>query len=245
MNASIKGKNIILIGGSGNIGKCLLNRLLEEGCRVGVTYNNTYIDNSHTFYKEYHDNLFVEKVDTSCFTSIKNGLSKLIKKLELVDALVYNSGICQDSLLGTMRIDDWKKVMAVNMDGAFLSARLISNHMIKNKISGKILFISSTKGTTGSYGQSNYAASKAALIGFSKSIAKELGKFGIAVNVICPGFIPTNLNRDAPYKKQLAIEQSVLKKTSNEIEIVNFTIYLLSDLVSTASGQTFHLDSRM
>ncbi|MBA4536375.1 SDR family NAD(P)-dependent oxidoreductase [Bacillus aquiflavi] len=243
MIISLKNKNILLVGGSSDLGKDLLKKLLKEGCRVGATYFKNKIDLNNEFEK-YKENLFIEQVNVKDNKSIKEGISKLIKKLNRVDVFIYNSGVCSDSLFGLMRIQDWEHVMDVNINGAFLSSKIVTNHMVRNKL-GKVLFIASTKGLVGSYGQANYSASKAALIGLMKSLAKDLGKFNISVNAVCPGFIMTNLNKNDPRKKQAAIESSVLSKVSTAEELSNFILYLISDYVSTVSGQVFKVDSRM
>ncbi|OIK06813.1 SDR family NAD(P)-dependent oxidoreductase [Bacillus sp. MUM 13] len=244
MNFFLNEQRVILIGGTGGIGSSLLKGLLEQGCTVGMSFYNSSILLSESEKKLYQDRLYLQKVDVTDPESIKFGLKCLINKLGRVDAFIYNSGICKDSLLGLMKLSDWHDVMDVNLNGAFLTTRIVSNHMLKSK-NGKILFISSSKGVTGSYGQANYSASKAALIGFAKSIARDLGKFNISVNVVCPGFIKTPLNQDVPYKHAAAIERSVLSMTSSTSEVTDFILYMLSSSVFSISGQVFQLDSRL
>lgn len=244
MNISFSEKNVILIGGSGDIGKHLLCRFLEEGFNVGTTYNNTPIDLKEALLNRYKNNLYIEKMDVTDPKSIKKGLGRLIKALGEVNYFIYNAGITEDALLGIMKLDNWNKVMDVNINGAFLTTKIISNSMIKRK-KGKIVFIASYKGISGSYGQSNYATSKAALIGFSKSISRDLGKFGISVNSVCPGFIETNLNKKYPMKKEEAIQQSVISRISSLTELTDFILFLISDHLMNVSGQNFRIDSRI
>ncbi|MEC1178645.1 SDR family NAD(P)-dependent oxidoreductase [Metasolibacillus meyeri] len=241
MEISLKGKNVILIGASGSIGNSILNQLILTGARVGATYNKTNITISDPSYK---DILITKKVDVRDINELKSALQEFIKHFKKIDALIYNSGICEDSLFPIMKYKDWRSVLDVNLDGAFHAIKILSKEMIRQK-DGKIITIASSKGLSGSYGQANYAASKAGLIGFSKSIARDLGRFGISVNAVCPGFMVTNLNRDRRDKELNAKNSSVLGCISNPQEIASFTVYLLSDYVNNVSGQIFNIDSRL
>lgn len=243
MIINLNQKKIVLIGGTGSIGNGILRELLQYGCTVYATYNSSNIREDLTLYKE-QKKLYTQQIDIRDKKSIKTGISQLLKDCQEVDAFIYNPGICDDSLLSLMKDSQWESVIDTNLNGAFYTSKLISKYLIRNK-KGKMMFISSLKGVTGSYGQSNYAASKAGLIGFSKSVAKEMGRFNISSNAICPGFIPSNLNADAPYKFERAIKSSALSQFGDLQELVHFIIYLLSDYVQSITGQVFHLDSRM
>lgn len=243
MNVNLNHKKVVLIGATGSIGNGILRGLLQSGSTVYATYNTSAIPEDLTIYKK-ENKLYLQQVDILDKASIKTGLTELMEDCPKVDAFIYNPGICDDSLLPLMSDNQWESVIDINLNGAFYVSKLISKYLIRNK-KGKMIFISSLKGVTGSYGQSNYAASKAALIGFSKSLAMEMGRFNITSNTICPGFIPSNLNANAPHKTERAINSSVLSKVGDLDELVHFIIFLLSDYVQSATGQVFHLDSRM
>lgn len=244
MIVPITKKKVILVGGSGDIGKAILEKLLQEGFTVGLSYYNNPINLSDPKLLKYKNQLHIEKIDVTNPKEVNKGLKTLINKLGGVDTFIYNAGICEDSLINDMSFENWEKVMDVNINGAFITTKIISDFMLKKR-AGKILLVSSYKGIVGAYGQSNYAASKAALIGFAKSISRDLGGFGISVNVLCPGFVVTNLNRDSSLKKKAAIKQSVLSRISNTEEIANFALYLMSDYVVNVSSQVFNVDSRV
>ncbi|MBA4493468.1 SDR family NAD(P)-dependent oxidoreductase [Paenactinomyces guangxiensis] len=244
MNVSLNGKKILIVGASGILGDCLLRRLLEEGAIVGGTYYSQSVKTLTEDLVPYDHQLILQHVDASDPISIQKGLTRLVKQLGTIDSYIYNSGICEDALLPFMSFKKWKHVMSVNLDGAFLAGRIVSKEMIRLK-KGKILHIASYKGVFGSYGQANYSASKAGMIALTKTMAKELGQFGISVNALCPGFMITNLNRNPEKKRERAIQDSVLSSISEPLEVVDFIIYLLSDKIFNLSGQVLHLDSRM
>lgn len=244
MDVTLNGKKAIVIGGSGTIGEEIVKRLLKIGCIVGASYYSHQYESELLRYKNDKKRLVLQHIDITDKVSVKKGIDLLVDQCDGVDIFIYNPGICADSQLPQMENEQWEHVINVNLTGAFYASKVISKYLIKNE-TGKMLFISSYKGITGSYGQSNYSASKAGLIGFTKSLARELGEYNIAANVICPGFIKTGLNNCSPYKERIAIQQSVLSRTSNTKELASFILYLLSDYVQNVSGQVFHVDSRV
>lgn len=241
MQISLKEKNIILIGASGTIGNSILEKLLQCRANVGATYNSNSIDTSKL---ENETRLLSRKMDITDIDEVKKVLSEFKDHFKRIDAVIYNSGICDDNLFPLMSYKSWRDVINVNLDGAFISLKCISKVMIKQKF-GKIITIASSRGSNGSYGQCNYSASKAGLIGFTKSLAKDLGKFNISVNAVCPGFMVTNLNKDRKDKENRAYSESVLSKISYPEETANFIAYFVSDFVKTISGQVFNIDSRL
>lgn len=243
MDVSLKNHRLILIGGSGALGTSLLEKMLYEGAIVGVTYNKNEIKLSDSLAK-YENNLFVQHLDVTDTQKFHLSLGELIKKLEWVDGIVYNAGIADDSIFLDMTLTQWKNVLNVNLDGAFLAAQLVSQKM-KERKKGKIINISSYRGIVGSAEQCNYSASKAAVNVLTKSIARELGQYGIAVNAVCPGFMLSKLNKDNHEKQRRAISDSLLSRISTPDEIANFIIYLLSDMAVNISGQIFQVDSRI
>ncbi|TKJ93361.1 hypothetical protein PaeCFBP13512_02890 [Paenibacillus sp. CFBP13512] len=242
MQISLKGMKLLLIGGTGTLGRSLLEGMLQEGAIVAATYNTTPIqrNNDQLFLT---NRLYVSQLDVTDTDSLDQSLQLLLDSLGSIDGLVYNAGIVQDAEFNQMSYIQWKKVMQVNLDGAFLVSQKVSQRM-KEQGNGKIVHVSSYQGIVGSAQQSNYAASKAGLNALTKSMARELGPYGISVNAVCPGFMLSNLNRYQPAKYQKAIDESLLSKISIPEETVNFILYLLSQNITNVSGQIFQLDSR-
>lgn len=168
----------------------------------------------------------------------------VIEKYKRVDILINNAGVNSDSYANFMSIDKWDDVIKTNLTGVFLCTRYFTKNMIKNKY-GKVINIASLKGQLGSEGQSNYAASKAGVIGYSRSLAKELGKLGVSINVICPGYIKTDLNCNDTRKNIIANQMSVMSVDHSLEDYKNFTLFLASDYISGVSGQVFNIDSRI
>lgn len=242
----IKEKVIFITGSSRGLGKQLAEHFAELGAIVIGNY-----------YKSKQEALKVEKriqtYNSLCkmfYADITNDndlrlLYKNIMKIYgKIDVLINNAGINSDSYVNLMSIDQWQNIINTNLTGAFLCSRYFSKSMI-HQHKGKIINIASLKGQLGSEGQANYAASKAGLIGFSKSLAKELGGMGVSVNVVCPGYITTDLNKENKYKKEIAEDMSVLSIEHGLNDFINFMTFLVSDQVNGISGQVFNLDSRI
>lgn len=140
--------------------------------------------------------------------------------------------------------EQWRKVLDVNLTGTYLCSRAFSKAMVQQK-NGKIINIASLKGEEGCEGQVNYSASKAGLFGFTKALAKELGKFNISVNAVCPGFIVTDLNRHDEKKKKIAEGRSLLSISDSLTTLTDYLIYMSSDNFVGVSGRIFNLDSRI
>ncbi|WP_338587371.1 SDR family NAD(P)-dependent oxidoreductase [Paenibacillus sp. Y5S-9] len=242
MHISLQGLRLLLVGGSGTLGGCLLEKMLQEGAIVAATYNQTpiHITENHTGIQ---DRLHVGHLDVTNTELLDESLQVLMDRLEWVDGLIYNAGIINDASFDEMSYAQWRDVMQVNLDGAFLVSQKVSQ-LMKARGRGKIIHVSSYRGIVGSSQQSNYAASKAGLNALTKSMARELGSFGIAVNAICPGFMRTNLNRHHAGKYQKALDESLLSRISTPEETANFILYLLSEHVANVSGQIFQMDSR-
>lgn len=224
------------------MGRCLLEKMLQEGAIVAATYNRTPI-RIRKDQSGWRDRLYAGHLDVTNANHLDETLQTLLDRLGWVDGLVYNAGIINDSGFQDMTYAQWKEVLHVNLDGAFLVSQKVSQRM-KERGRGKIIHVSSYRGIVGSSQQSNYAASKAGLNALTKSMARELGVYGIAVNAVCPGFMLTNLNRDHEAKHRKALDESLLSRISTTDETANFILYLLSDSIANVSGQIFQIDSR-
>lgn len=185
-NTSLKGKVALVTGASRGIGEAIAREFLQAGARVfGMSRSKPGIEDPS-------GNFSWIQVDVGDSESIDRGLETLYEQCDTVDVLVNNAGITRDGLIFRMKDEAWDDVIRINLTSAFRFSRSISGRMIKAR-SGSIINISSVVGITGNGGQTNYAASKAGLIGFSRSLAREVSGRGVRVNVIAPGFIDTSM----------------------------------------------------
>ncbi|MBO4616093.1 MAG: SDR family oxidoreductase [Lachnospiraceae bacterium] len=246
MVVDVKDKVILITGASRGIGRQMARAFAEEGASVVINYNVNEIQASELAEELERARLkcFVVKADI-CNPAEVNSMYRMVKeKYGRVDVLINNAGICSDNPIQLMQIDQWQDVIDVNLTGTFLCSRAFSKLMI-HQGGGSIINISSLKGIEGCEGQVNYSASKAGVIGLTKALAKELGKYNIRVNAVCPGFIVTDLNRHNEEKKMIAKRRNVVDNSAALEEVVNFSIYLSSGKLDGASGRVFELDSRI
>jgi 3-oxoacyl-[acyl-carrier protein] reductase len=181
-------------------------------------------------------------VDVSDADAVDAAVKGAVGELGKIDILVNNAGITEDALLIRMKLEQWQRVLDVNLTGAFNCCKAVTRPMLKNE-SGRIINISSVIGQMGNAGQANYAASKAGLIGFTKSLAKELGSRGITVNAIAPGFISTDMTHEMNEEARAALLQNIPLGTLGEVEdIAEAALYLASDGARYVTGQTLNVD---
>lgn len=246
MEIELKNKYILVTGGTSGIGFNLIKKLLELGAYVATNYHlddkraETMCNELQTYGEKFQ--LFKADVrnegDMSCM------IAQILLLWPNIDILINNAGIIADSAIVNMELVNWNKVIDTNLNGAFICTKVVANEMIK-KENGKIINIASLQGIWGSMEQANYSASKAGLIAMTKSVAKELGKYNISVNAVCPGHIATNLNRNDNKKMEVAIQRSVLKRNSALKDLIMFVVMLCSDEIQGISGQVFRTDSRV
>jgi 3-oxoacyl-[acyl-carrier protein] reductase len=238
-------KVILITGATGGIGERIVLEFSRENNTVIIIYKNNYKKAEELLKRVLSNgtNCEIKRVDVKNEKEIKDLMAEVRNKLGRVDVLINNAGIIKDSIITNMKEEDWDEVINVNLKGVFLFSREVCKIMIRQK-EGCIINIGSIVGLKGNFGQSNYSASKAALIGFTKSLAKEVGRFNIRVNLVFPGFHLTNIAKDLNNERiQKIINEHVLGKTASLDEVSKF-IYFLSDL-KTISGQIFNLDSRI
>jgi 3-oxoacyl-[acyl-carrier protein] reductase len=246
MIVDVKEKVVVITGSSRGIGKKVARRFAEENAKVVINYLNSF-DEPKTLYDDiarYNKNCIIVKADVTDKQQVEEMYRKTIDAFGTVDILINNAGICSDNLLFFMSDKQWKDVINVNLNSVFLCSKIFSREMVK-KNSGKIINIASLKGQLGSGGQSNYSASKAGIIGFTKALAKELGIFNVSVNAICPGYITTSLNRNNVVKRVCAEQESVMQIDRNINELLDFIIYISSDKFNYVTGRVFNIDSRI
>ena len=244
-----KEKKVALItGGSRGIGKAIAKKFASKGYNLVINYvsENTDIEGLTKELTEYLkiEVLFV-KTDVTNFESCENMIKKAIEKFGRIDVVVNNAGITKDSLLMRMKEEDFDKVINVNLKGTFNITKNVTPYMMKQR-SGKIVNISSVVGVGGNAGQANYAASKAGIIGFTKSIAKELASRNILANCVAPGFIKTDMTDvlSDSVKEQINA-QIPLNKMGEAEEVANAVYFLASDENTYITGQVLNVDGGM
>ncbi|MCK5491867.1 MAG: 3-oxoacyl-[acyl-carrier-protein] reductase [Candidatus Omnitrophica bacterium] len=184
-------------------------------------------------------------VNVTNTAEVEETVNKIIDKFTKIDILVNNAGITKDNLVLRLTDDDWDKVIAVNLSGSFICSRICAKKMVKQR-KGKIINISSIIGIIGNAGQSNYAASKAGLIGLTKSMAKELGARNICVNAVAPGYIKTKMTEILPEKvKEEMLKRIPLKKMGTTEDVANGVMFLASDKADYITGQVLVVDGGM
>jgi len=243
----LESKVAIVTGGSRGIGKAICQSFAENGCDVAFTYNNS---------KESAENLATElnklgvkakayKSDASSFDDSSKLVDDVISDFGKIDVLVNNAGIKKDNLLMRMDKEDFDSVVNTNLSSVFNLTKSSIRTFLKQR-SGSIINISSVVGVKVNAGQSNYSASKAGIIGFSKSVALELGSRNIRSNVIAPGFIETDMTDSLSEDVINSWKESIpLKRGGNPSDVGNACVFLASDLSSYITGQVLHVDGGM
>ena len=239
----LEGKNVIITGASRGIGKGIAEVFAKHGANIAFTYHS-----SDEKAKSLETELSVNgrktkgyKSDASDFEAAQQLVKDVMDDFGSIDVLVNNAGITKDGLLMRMSEEDFDSVMNTNMKSVFNMTKAVATPMLKAK-SGSIINMSSVVGITGNAGQANYAASKAAINGFTKSIALELGSRNIRCNAIAPGFIETEMTEalgEETVKQWRA--QIPLKRGGTPEDIANTTLFLASDLSSYVTGQVIHV----
>lgn len=246
MKVDLTDKVVFITGSSKGIGKEIAKAFAREHALVVLNYYSSEkaARSLYNEIKEMASDSLLIRGDVSKSKDVCDMFEKIVNRFGRIDILINNAGICDDSLLQFMSFQQWHRVIDVNLTGTYLCCQAAANIMI-NQCYGKIINISSLKGQEGSEKQINYSASKAGVLGLTKSLAKELGCHNISVNAICPGFVTTDLNRNNANKIERARERSVLSMNSTLTDLVNFVLYISSDKFNGISGQVFNLDSRL
>jgi 3-oxoacyl-[acyl-carrier protein] reductase len=241
----LEGKTAVITGASRGIGKAIALKFASEGASIAITnivededfinvINEIKLINGDVRVKGYVSN-------ASSFTDSQRVINEIISDFEKIDILVNNAGITKDTLLMRMSEDQWDAVMAVNLKSVFNLTKAVLQSMLKQK-KGSIINMSSVVGVSGNAGQSNYSASKAGIIGFTKSIAKELGSRNIRCNSLAPGFILTEMTENLPPDvKSEWINKIPLKRGGTPEDVANAALFLASELSSYISGQTIQV----
>ena len=243
----LESKVAIITGGSRGIGKSICETFAQNGCDVAFTYNNSK-DSAETLVKELNSTGVKAKSyksDASNFNDATKLVEDVLNDFGKIDILVNNAGIKKDNLLMRMEKSDFDTVINTNLSSVFNLTKASIKTFLKQR-NGSIVNISSVVGVKGNAGQSNYSASKAGIIGFSKSIALELGSRNIRSNVIAPGFIETDMTDSLSEDVINSWKESIpLKRGGNPSDVGNACVFLASDLSSYITGQVLHVDGGM
>ena len=236
----VSGRKVILTGGTGGIGRAIAKRLVDSGAIVTISgTKKTVLDEISS---ELSQNAFFLVNDLSESGAVETLLSFAYEKMGEVDILINNAGITRDGLMVRMGDDDWLDVIAINLTAGFKLARGCLKSMMKNRW-GRIINISSVVGFTGNPGQANYAASKAGIIGMTKSLAAEVASRNITVNCIAPGYIKTAMTESLTEKQTSELLKLVPSgKMGAPEDIAAGVLYLSSEEASYLTGQTIHIN---
>tara|TARA_Y100001970_G_scaffold293818_1_gene443480 strand:+ start:1589 stop:2323 length:735 start_codon:yes stop_codon:yes gene_type:complete len=237
-----KNKKILITGATGGIGYALVKKFLSLNGNVLATGTKT--EKLEGLKKEF-PNLNIMKFDISEHSKIEEFIENVYSQLIGLDILINNAGINMDNLSIRMKEDEWKKVIDINLGSTFLLCRSAIKKMLKNKY-GRIVNITSIVGHTGNLGQANYSASKAGIIGMTKSLAIEYAKKNITLNCVSPGFIKTNMTENIIESvKAILTSRIPMSKLGSGDDVANSVAFLSSDAASYITGETIHVNGGM
>ncbi|MEM5817692.1 MAG: 3-oxoacyl-[acyl-carrier-protein] reductase [Desulfitobacterium hafniense] len=238
---------VIVTGGSRGIGRAIALELARAGAKVVVNYagHGEKAEETLSLIQEVGGEALAVQADVSQVEDVERLIQTTLKTYGKIDILVNNAGITRDTLLLRMKETDWDAVLDTNLKGVFLCTKAVSKSMMKQR-SGVIINISSVVGITGNAGQANYSAAKAGIIGFTKSIAKELGSRGIRVNAVAPGYISTDMTESLGEEvREQVMTQIPLGRMGQPEDIARTVVFLASPAASYITGQTLAVDGGM
>ena len=239
-------KVAIVTGASRGIGKAIAIQLAKCGSKlVLVSRNAEALDSVKESINSQGGNAVAMSGDISSLNSFAEIITNTVSKWERIDILVNNAGTTRDNIIMRMKEEDWDSVLDINLKGCFNGIKAVTRSMIKNK-AGRIISITSVIGQIGNAGQSNYAASKAGIIGLTKSMAKELGSRNITVNAVSPGYISTDMTDKLDEEVKEKMKSSIpLGRLGTPNDVANLVCFLASDEAGYITGQTFNVDGGM
>ena len=242
----LEGKIVLVTGASRGIGQAIAISLGNAGATViGTATSDKGADNISKNLKEHNISGQGLTLNVTNNNQISELMSTIIDNYGSVDILINNAGITRDNLLMRMKEDEWEDIINTNLNSIFKMSKAVLRGMIKKK-AGRIISIASVVGVMGNAGQTNYAASKAGIIGFTKSLAREVGVRGITVNAVAPGFIKTDMTDAlAEEKKKAILSQIPMERLGSVEEIASVVLFLASDSGSYVTAQTIHVNGGM
>jgi 3-oxoacyl-[acyl-carrier protein] reductase len=238
----LENKVAIVTGAARGIGKAIARKLSQEGAKIVICDLLEELFATAEELRLEGTSVMPLQVDVTNMEAVESMVQTVLEKLGSVDILVNNAGIVRDALLVRMKESDWDAVIAVNLKGSFNCTKAVARPMMKQR-SGKIVNLSSVMGLTGNIGQANYSASKAGIIGLTKSAAKELGRRGINVNAIAPGFIMSRMTESLPEdQREKALENIPLGFLGSPEDVASVIAFLVSESARYITGQVIQVD---
>jgi 3-oxoacyl-[acyl-carrier protein] reductase len=241
---SLSKRTIVVTGGSKGIGRAICLRFAREGARiVFVHYDPDDLAEKKTLELLGTMNVEVvsEKLNVSSFQDVEEFFHRVVNNFQKVDVLVNNAGITKDAFLVRMSEEQWDQTLQVNLKSVFNCTKAVARSMIKER-NGRIINISSVVGQIGNIGQANYGASKAGIMGFTKTVARELASRGITVNAVAPGFVNTEMTQILPDKaKQAFLSQIPMGRIGEPDEVADTVYWLASEGATYITGQVIHV----
>lgn len=240
----LNGKVALVTGGSRGIGKSIAKRLASEGAIVVINYmrNETAALKTKKEIEEAGGQVLLSKFDVSNFDTVHEEIDKIIEKLGGLHILINNAGITKDTLLMRMKEEDWDSVISINLKGIFNCTKAVTRNMFKQR-EGRIVNLTSVVGEMGNAGQTNYAASKAGIIGFTKACAREMAPRGITVNAVSPGFIKTDITDQLPEEiRKDYIDKIPMNRFGSPEDIAGAVAFLTSNDASYITGEVFRVN---
>ncbi len=237
----------LITGATRGIGREIALTLGKNGYEVVINYRseNQDLEDTIELLKKENIKFYTVKGDVSSYEDSERFVKEAIEKAGKIDVLINNAGITKDTLIARMKKEDFESVIDVNLVGTFNVTKNVISQMIKNR-KGRIINISSVVGVSGNAGQTNYSASKAGIIGFTKSLAKEVGSRNILVNAVAPGFIETNMTDVLNENIKAEIEKAIpLKRMGTPRDVANVVKFLASEDASYITGQVINIDGGM
>ena len=236
---NLRNKKVLITGATGGIGNSLIKKFNDLGAKIVATGTN---EQKLTNLKNNFPSIKIEKFKLDEHSEIESFIDKIDKELEGLEILVNNAGITLDNLSIRLTEENWKKVIDINLNSSFFMCKFAIKKMLKKKY-GKIINITSVIGHTGNAGQANYAASKAGIIGFSKSLAIEYAKKNININCVSPGFIKTEMTEKINEKsKEILIGKIPAGAIGSGEDVSNCVAFLASDEAKYINGETIHVN---
>jgi 3-oxoacyl-[acyl-carrier protein] reductase len=240
----LEGKSAIVTGGSLGIGTAIALKLAEFGANVAINYRKHKEEAEEVIkkVKAMGRKGLVVQADISNFNDAGKMVNDVINEFGLLDILVNNAGINWDGVIWKMSEEQWDSVIDINLKGYFNYIRAVAP-IFREQKSGKIVNVTSINGLRGKFGQANYSASKAGIIGLTKTVAKELGKYGINVNAVAPGLIETDMMKQATEEvRKMAIEEIVLKRIGMPEEVADVVAFMCSEMARHITGEVIKVD---
>jgi len=239
------GRNAIVTGGAQGIGRAIVERFLDSGAAIAIWDRDTELAKKTAAELKNRGRVAPVAVDVTNYADVERARDETVKALGRIDILVNNAGITRDGLLMKMKDEQWDEVLDTNLKGVFLCTKAVSRGMMKQRW-GRIINITSVVGFAGNAGQANYAASKAGVMGLTKSVAKEAASRGITVNAVAPGFIDTEMTATLPEKvREAFLQQIPLGRMGKPEDVAEAVFWLCSDASGYVTGQVIHVNGGM